>query len=320
MYTVCWTVFAFAAGLLYVLSRRLARRLAVPLHRVSLVLGRFRDGNISDVNQEDNYQRRKDEVGDMARSLSGLGQKLREVVGEMHQVGASLVEANAQLTQSASAISDGASRQASESEQVSSTVEELAASMQHTSDNAQQSDVISAKSIDSLTHLQEVTQQSANVVETIGEHIGVMNGIAQQTNILALNAAVEAARAGEYGRGFAVVAAEVRKLAEQSAQAADVVIDLVSKAVRVARTASEQFKAIMPDLAESRRLTQEVGAAAQQQRVGTDQINNSVQELTQVAQGNAASSEQLAASAANLKETADRLNQLLNYFHTEARI
>lgn len=320
VYVIYALGFLFATVLLYLLSHRLARRLAVPLRVVSSVLGRFRDGNIADISSEEDYQGRKDEVGEMARSLGGLGVKLREVVGQMHEVGTMLVEANTQLTQSAGAISEGASRQASESEQVSSTVEELAASMQQTSDNAQQCEVINAKSMDSLAHLQEVTQQNASVVTAIGDRIGVMNGIAQQTNILALNAAVEAARAGEHGRGFAVVAAEVRKLAEQSAKAADEVVGLVGKAVQIAATAREQFTAITPDLAESRRLTQEVSAAAQQQRVGTDQISTSVQELTQVAQGNAASSEQLAASAVSLKEMADRLNRLLNYYHFGASV
>ena len=200
---------------------------------------------------------------------------------------------------------------------MSSTVEEMTASMLQTSDNAKQSEVINAKSMESLTRLNQITQQSAQVIASIGDRIGVMNGIARQTNILALNAAVEAARAGEYGKGFAVVAIEVRKLAEQSAKAADEVVSMVLNAVKIAETAKEQFNAITPELQEASRLTQEVSAAVQQLRIGTDQINSSVQELTEVAQGNAASSEELAASADGLQATAERLNALLNYYHVE---
>ena len=319
IHVIYWVVFCVVSVVLYFFSRRLAQNLAVPLQVVSSVLQRYRDGDIAEVGERWGFYNRNDEVGVMARSLGELGVKLREVLGQMHEVGASLIEANAQLTQSAGMISEGASRQASESEQVSSTMEEMTASMQQTSDNAQQCETINAKSMHSLAQLRETTEQSAEVVASIGDRIGVMNGIAQQTNILALNAAVEAARAGEHGRGFAVVAAEVRKLAEQSAKAADEVVGMVQNAVKVAGEAKNEFNAITPDLKEASRLTQEVSAAAQQQRIGADQINTSVQELTEVAQGNAASSEELAASAENLKDMADRLNELLSYYHIEEK-
>lgn len=316
---IYWVVFFIVAVVLYVMSRRLELNVAVPLRVVSSVMKRFRDGDITEVGERCGFHLRKDELGIMARSLRELGEKLREMIGQLHEVGASLIEANTQLTQSARVISEGASRQASESEQVSSTMEEMTASMQQTSDNAQQCETINAKSMHSLAQLRETTEQSAAVVASIGERIGVMNGIAQQTNILALNAAVEAARAGEHGRGFAVVAAEVRKLAEQSAKAADEVVGMVQNAVKVAGEAKNEFDAIAPDLKEASRLTQEVSAAAQQQRIGADQINTSVQELTEVAQGNAASSEELAASAENLKDMADRLNEILGYYRIEEK-
>ena len=309
--------YALVAIVLFLLLRLLAQDLAHPVKTVSSILENFRDGRIVRLNDARSMKERGDEIGVMVRSVGGLGEKLREIVGAMHRVGAALMEANVQLTQSAAAISQGASRQASESEEVSSTVEEMTASMMQTSDNAKQSEVINAKSMESLTRLNQITQQSAQVIASIGDRIGVMNGIARQTNILALNAAVEAARAGEYGRGFAVVAIEVRKLAEQSAKAADEVVSMVLNAVKIAETAKEQFNAITPELQEASRLTQEVSAAVQQLRIGTDQINSSVQELTEVAQGNAASSEELAASADGLQATAERLNALLNYYHVE---
>ena len=309
--------YALVAIVLFLLLRLLAKDLAHPVKTVSSILENFRDGRIVRLNDARSMKERGDEIGVMVRSVGGLGEKLREIVGAMHRVGAALMEANVQLTQSAAAISQGASRQASESEEVSSTVEEMTASMLQTSDNAKQSEVINAKSMESLTRLNQITQQSAQVIASIGDRIGVMNGIARQTNILALNAAVEAARAGEYGKGFAVVAIEVRKLAEQSAKAADEVVSMVLNAVKIAETAKEQFNAITPELQEASRLTQEVSAAVQQLRIGTDQINSSVQELTEVAQGNAASSEELAASADGLQATAERLNALLNYYHVE---
>ena len=289
--------YALVAIVLFLLLRLLAKDLAHPVKTVSSILENFRDGRIVRLNDARSMKERGDEIGVMVRSVGGLGEKLREIVSAMHRVGAALMEANVQLTQSAAAISQGASRQASES----------TASMLQTSDNAKQSEVINAKSMESLTRLNQITQQSAQVIASIGDRIGVMNGIARQTNILALNAAVEAARAGEYGKGFAVVAIEVRKLAEQSAKAADEVVSMVLNAVKIAETAKEQFNAITPELQEASRLTQEVSAAVQQLRIGTDQINSSVQEL----------SEELAASADGLQATAERLNALLNYYHVE---
>lgn len=291
---------------------------ARPIGRVSSAMERLRGGDLSRNAEIEEMKERKDEVGTMSRALFGLGDKLLEMIGQIRDTGHSLVEANGQLTQSASAISMGASRQASEAEEVSSTMEEMTASMQQTSDNAKQSEVINRKSMMALDRLLKMTEQNAALVTEIGGKIGVMNGIAQQTNILALNAAVEAARAGEHGRGFAVVAAEVRKLAEQSAKAADDVVGLVGNAVKVAGESKVEFTALVPDLHEMQRLTQEVSTAAEQQRLGADQVSLSSQQLSELAQANAASSEELTASADSLKATGERLVELLAYYKTKS--
>lgn len=298
----------------YYFSHRLSKDIAVPIRLIAGSLERFRSGDISSNGAIAPLGNRGDELGQIGRSTLALGEKLREMLGEIRHTGHQLVEANGQISQSAEAISAGAARQASETQELGSTLEQITASMQQTSDNAKQGEVISTKSMNSLRILREVTEKNATLVASIGEHIGVMNGIAQQTNILALNAAVEAARAGSSGRGFAVVAAEVRKLAEQSAKAADEVIALVANAVDVSREANTKFEALMPDLQEMQRMTQEVNAVVEQQRAGISQINSSSLHLTEVVQANAASSQQLAASAASLKTTGDKLLELLSYY------
>lgn len=295
-------------------SRRLARDIALPIHAIAGLLERFRNGDISSTLTADALRHREDELGKMGRSTIALGDKLREMLGEIRSTSHQLIEANGQISQSAEAISAGAARQASETEELGSTVGEITASMQRTSDNAKLGEAISSKSMGALRELREITAKNASLVASIGEHIGVMNGIAQQTNILALNAAVEAARAGASGRGFAVVAAEVRKLAEQSAKAADEVIALVGNAVNVSGEANTKFEALMPSLQEMQRATQESNAAIEQQRSSIDHINKSSLHLSEVVQANAASSEQLAASAASLKATGDKLLELLSYY------
>ncbi len=316
-----WTNVIVALILLVVLwwsGRRLKLSISRPMKTVSGILQRFRDGDLQRHGSATQLLERKDEIGQMGRNLVELGEKFNEMFTQMHEVAHALLEANGQLTQSANAISSGASEQASQTEEVSSTVEEITAAMQQTSDNAQQSKVINEKGNEALSALQEVSQRSTEIVASIGERIGIMNGIAQQTNILALNAAVEAARAGEAGRGFAVVAAEVRKLAEQSTAAAKEVIELVRNAVSASQEASSRFTAFTPTLQELNRLVDEVSTAMEQQQQGASQINISVQQLSEVAQSNAASSEELAAGAESIKEMGIKLQKLLSYYKTSA--
>lgn len=295
-------------------SRLLAKGIATPISTLAGLLRRYRDGDLSSQGEDESLRNRGDELGQMGRSTLALGEKLREMLGAIRHTGQHLVEANGQISQSAEAISAGAARQANETDAMGNTMRGIAANMQIISENAKQSETISSHSTSSLHDLRKVTQKNAALVASIGKRIGVMDGIAKQTNILALNAAVEAARAGVSGRGFAVVAAEVRKLAEQSAISANEVITLVANAVDVAKDANAKFEALMPNLQEMQRMTHEVNEAIEQQKIEIAQINCSSLHLSEVVQANAASSEQLAASAASLKATGDKLLELLSYY------
>ena len=151
--------------------------------------------------------------------------------------------------------------------------------------------------------------------------IGVIDGIAFQTNILALNAAVEAARAGEQGRGFAVVAAEVRNLAQRSAAAAKEIKALIDDSVSKVEEGSQQVAQAgktMDEIVDSvRRVTDimaEITSASQEQTQGIDQINQAITQMDQVTQQNAALVEQAAAAAASLQEQAGGLSQVVSVF------
>jgi methyl-accepting chemotaxis protein len=165
----------------------------------------------------------------------------------------------------------------------------------------------------------EITQSSRRIAEIIG----VIDGIAFQTNILALNAAVEAARAGEQGRGFAVVAGEVRTLAQRSAAAAKEIKALIDTSVARVDAGSQQAEeagATMRDIVERVRkvtdLISEIHVATEQQTQGIEQVNQAVMSLDQGTQQNAALVEQSAAAAESLRQQAQQLTQLVSTFRT----
>lgn len=315
---IYFTTFVLLSFLQLFSSSFLASRLSRIIGIVSDRLDRIGNGDLSRTFGFDGLTvNRRDEIGRMSNSLVNLNGKLVAVISQIEETGHLLVQANGQLMQSAASLSAGASRQASESEESSSAMEEMAASIEQTSAHAQQSETLNARSLGALEHLRDVMRQNSGVISSIGSKIGVMNGIARQTNILALNAAVEAARVGEHGRGFAVVAAEVRKLAELSEKAARDEVGLVETAVQGATEMGAEFAALMPDLQEMKRLAHEVSTAMGQQQVGVSQVSTSSQALSELAQANAASSEELTASAESLKATGDRLLELLSFYRIQ---
>lgn len=222
--------------------------------------------------------------------------------------------ASSQLISASQQLSQGASEQASGAEEVSSSMEEMAANIQQNTDNAQEADKISQKVNDGVKQVGHAAQESLISIKNIAEKIGIVNDIAFQTNILALNAAVEAARAGDQGKGFAVVAAEVRKLAERSKVAADEIVSLSSKSVKITEDAAALMGTLMPEIERTAKLVQEIAAASLEQSGGADQVNSAIQQLNQVTQQNAAASEEMATSAEELNSQADQLRDLVNFF------
>ncbi|MBB5393078.1 MULTISPECIES: methyl-accepting chemotaxis protein [unclassified Herbaspirillum] len=228
-------------------------------------------------------------------------------------------------------LSSRTEQQAGSLATTASSMDSLTSTVKQNADNARQAGQLANSASDIASRGGEVVGQVVQTMEGITESsrkisdiIGVIDGIAFQTNILALNAAVEAARAGEQGRGFAVVASEVRSLAQRSAQAAKEIKALIEDSVQRVGSGSEQVARAGQTMGEVvsavRRLTDivgEISAASEEQRNGIEQVNHAIGQMDQVTQQNAALVEQAAAAAGSLEEQARRLKQAVAAFQVE---
>ncbi len=257
-----------------------------------------------------------DEIGDLIGHVNRMVEQLRIVVAEALSASDNVSAGSQELSSSAEELSQGATEQASAAEEASSSMEEMASNIKQNADNATQTEKIARQSSADAQASGEAVGRAVDAMQTIAEKITIVQEIARQTDLLALNAAVEAARAGEHGKGFAVVASEVRKLAERSQAAAAEIGTVSSQTVKVAREAGEMLTKLVPDIKRTAELVSEISAACREQDIGSDQINQAIQQLDKVTQQNASASEQMSATSEELAAQAEQLQSSIAYFRT----
>jgi methyl-accepting chemotaxis protein len=269
---------------------------------------------VGDLTAEINVEQ-DDEIGILSRELSRMAINLKKTVVAIKENANNLVYSSETLKTSSQQLSRGSADQAASAEEVSTSIEEMVANIDQNTENAVQTEKITVETAKDVKITDELTSEAAQAMTTISEKISIISDIAFQTNILALNAAVEAARAGEHGRGFSVVAAEVRKLAEHSKVAADEIVTLVNRGLKVSKEAGDKARALVPDIEKTTLLIKEIAAASMEQKTGADQINMAMQQLNLITQENASSSDGLTQSSDQLNALAQNLNEAVGYFN-----
>ena len=270
----------------------------------------------------------RDEAAHLMNELSAMQAALRDIVGQVRSSADSMVSASGQIAAGAHDLSTRTEQASASAQQSASAMEQVSATVEQTADHAQRAAQIAQRNAEVAERggivMQRMVQTMGGIQSAssrIGDIIGVIDGIAFQTNILALNAAVEAARAGEQGRGFAVVASEVRALAGRSARAAGEIKTLihssteqVSSGNEIAREAGDAIAATVESARTVHQLLVEIDTGTREQTLGMQQLGGAVQELDRSAQQNSAMVEQTAAAAASLASTARSLSDRVARF------
>ena len=320
-----FALFAVLVGLAaaIVITRKLIKQLGGEPDYTARIASSIAQGDLSISIDTTNAEK-----GSLLMEVREMRNSLKDIVGQVRHGTETIGTASREIAAGNIDLSSRTEMQASSLEKTASAMEELTSTVKQNADNAREANLLAATASDVARKGGDVVAQGVDTMGSINtsankivDIIGVIDGIAFQTNILALNAAVEAARAGEQGRGFAVVAAEVRNLAQRSAAAAKeiktLIGDSVEKVERGTRLVGQAGVTMDEVVASVKRVTDimsEISNASQEQSAGIEQVNLSIIEMDSMTQQNAALVEQAAAAAQSLQDQAGELAHVVSVF------
>ena len=314
------TTAGLGAGLMWMMRRWVAQ----PLAALQRAVGAIAEGDLT----QSVSSNRNDEIGSLIQDTERMRERLAGTIGTVRNSVDSIGTASTEIASGNLDLSQRTEQTASNLQNAASSMSELTGTVRQTADSARTANQLVQSAVAAATRGGEVVGQVVTTMDEINsaskkiaDIIGVIDGIAFQTNILALNAAVEAARAGEQGRGFAVVAGEVRSLAGRSAEAAKEIKALIGNSVervdngaRLVQAAGSTMGEIVASVQRVQDIIGEISSAATEQSEGINSVNTSVVQLDQMTQQNAALVEESAAAAESLKDQAQRLVEAVAVF------
>ncbi len=317
-------------GVALVVIVLVGRTIAAPVRRAAVLLSEIASGN-GDLTRRMMVEG-EDEIGQLSDAFNRFVSSLATLVHRVRAASASIATGSTQIAAGNADLSARTEGQSSNLERTAASMEEITAAVKNNTETARTAAQLISDASATAVRGGQVVGEVVSTMERISaasqkisEIIVLIDGISFQTNILALNAAVEAARAGEQGRGFAVVAAEVRNLAQRSAQAAKEIKGLIEHSTGTVNTGSQlvnEAGKVMSDVVSQvqgvNAMMNEIASAGMEQSAGIDQIGDAVQQLDEMTQQNAALVEESAAAAESLRTQAAELTQLVAVFKVDS--
>jgi methyl-accepting chemotaxis protein-2 (aspartate sensor receptor) len=317
----------FAVVFLFAVRRLVSR----PLDEAVKASERFASGDLS-VRVAQGASGRADEIGRLMRSIDGIGEGLARIVSQVRSASTDMSEGTEKIATGSGNIALRIATQASSLEETAASMEQITSTVQQNADHASQANTLVTRAADAALEGGRAVERVVSTMgdisrssQKIAEITSVIEGIAFQTNILALNAAVEAARAGEHGKGFAVVASEVRALAQRSAASVKEIEGLIAESTATvqsgfqsAEQASSTMQGIVQQVGQVRAIMGEISVASREQSGGIEQVNLAVTQIGEATQQNATIVGEAEEAAAELRDHAARLAQVVSVFKLES--